>query len=339
MKRCNSLFLRTKALLVLWWMSLFLFLSPLSLLAQTDYSIESVPNVRLKDALNHVSNPDQILSTLYVDSINQVLCALEDSTGIEVAVVALKSIGKNEARKFAFDLFNHWGIGKKGEDNGLLLFLVTDPDQRAVVFETGYGIEDILPDATCYTIQQKCMLPAMKRGNYDVGMLQGIRAAAKYLYDDEPAKQSEGWGFWDELWFVLALILIIFLLWIVFYILPQYLFHRITNYFKTLLKKMKSDVCPECGKKTLKYQGDEITRKSTVKTKGEGYEIYVCKSCGYTKKEKFILSKLEIPGLKSDDSEPKRKRRSTEHSRPAGRRSGSSWGGGSSGGGGSISRF
>ena len=326
----SNLSLKYKVFIGLLWMSFFVICLPVNLYAQKVYSIETVPNVRLNDKQNHVSNPDQILSIVYVDSINHVLNELEDSVGVEVAVVALNSVGENDVRMFASDLFNRWGIGKKGKDNGLLVLLVTQPEQRAVIFETGYGIEGILPDATCFSIQQKFMLPEMKEGNYDTGMLNGIRAAVRYLYEDEQT----------ELWFSLILIASIFLLWLLFYILPQLLFRRMVNFFKTLFKKMKSDICPECGKKTLKYQGDEIVKQSTATAKGSGYEVYVCKSCGYTKKEKFTLSKREIPGLGVDDSDMNRRRRPTRssHSSRSGR-SGGSWGGGSSGGGGSISRF
>ena len=45
-------------------------------------------------------------------SINY-LNVVEDSLGIEVAVVAVNSIGDQDARMFATDLFKHWGLGTK----------------------------------------------------------------------------------------------------------------------------------------------------------------------------------------------------------------------------------
>lgn len=122
------------------------------------YTVETVPNAHVSDRSNRVSNPDGIILPEDVATINQMLQLVEDSLSIEVAVVAIESIGDNDARMFATDLFKHWGIGKKGEDNGLLILLVTDPAQRAVVFETGYGIEGILPDAICYRLQQNYMI-------------------------------------------------------------------------------------------------------------------------------------------------------------------------------------
>lgn len=96
-------------------------------------SIETIPNVRLSNRLNHVSNPDGIITPDDASRINQLLNVVEDSLGIEVAVVAVNSIGDQDARMFATDLFKHWGLGQKSKDNGLLIQLVTEPSQRSVV--------------------------------------------------------------------------------------------------------------------------------------------------------------------------------------------------------------
>ena len=150
-----------------------------------DYSIETIPNVRLSNRLNHVSNPDGIITPDDAARINQLLNVVEDSLGIEVAVVAVNSIGDQDARMFATDLFKHWGLGQKSKDNGLLIQLVTEPSQRSVVFETGYGIEGVLPDAICYRLQQRYMMPDLKAGNYSAGMLKGVMAVTKYLMSSD----------------------------------------------------------------------------------------------------------------------------------------------------------
>ena len=169
-----------------WWGLLWVCLfSCLSLFAATDYTVETIPNVRLTNRLNHVSDPDDLIQSQDEARINQALNLLEDSLGIEVAVVAVESIGENDARLFATDLFKHWGLGQKNRDNGLLIQLVTEPTQRSVVFETGYGIEGVLPDAICYRLQQRYMIPDMKAGDYSGGMLKGVIAVTQYLLSSE----------------------------------------------------------------------------------------------------------------------------------------------------------
>lgn len=79
------------------------------------YTLQDVPNVRLSDVRQYVSDPSHILSAPARDSINAVLGRLEASTGIETAVVMLPSIGEADIFNFGHELFRQWGIGK-GEE-------------------------------------------------------------------------------------------------------------------------------------------------------------------------------------------------------------------------------
>ena len=54
----------------------------LSLFAATDYTVETIPNVRLSNRLNHVSDPDDLIQPQDEARINQALNLLEDSLGI-----------------------------------------------------------------------------------------------------------------------------------------------------------------------------------------------------------------------------------------------------------------
>ena len=80
---------------------------------------------------------------------------------------------------FAHRLLNEWGVGKKGKNNGLVILLVTD--QRCIQFYTGYGLEGDLPDAICKRIQTRDMIPYLKDGNWDAGMVAGVRAVCGRL--------------------------------------------------------------------------------------------------------------------------------------------------------------
>ena len=323
-----------------WLLTSFLLLcSTLSMRAQAEYSLETVPNVRLQDRYNHVTNPDAILSTAYVDSINQVLNALEDSIGAQVAVVALNKVKGYEVKEFATRLFELWKIGEKGKDNGLLILLVTDPSQREITFETGYGLEGMLPDATCYQIQQKQMLPFMKEENYDVGMLKGVQATTKYLYGDvKEAKSHSFLSGEDVFWLIILGGLIVG--WLVFFVFIPVAFAYIVDFFQNLYRKKHPKICPKCGQKTLMFQRDEITKEPTATTKGSGCCIYECKNCGYVMKKRYTLDKQKPISFMSGKTGSNRHRRQGSSSGGSSSgSSGSSWGGGSSGGGGASSRF
>ena len=143
------------------------------------WTVEKVPNPKLQSN-NWVSNPDGILSTSVQQQINEIIQSLEDSLTIEVAVVALNSIGYDEPRDFAHRLFNEWKIGKKKDDNGLLILLTLD--NRDITFETGYGLEGVLPDAICKRIQMSAMVPYFSNDDWDEGMISGVKAVAKTIY-------------------------------------------------------------------------------------------------------------------------------------------------------------
>lgn len=329
MKNLNKIPVGRHLLALLLTGLLLVSLFPLHLSAATDYTVETIPNVRLSDRYNHVSNPDGIIQPQDVDRINRLLQIVEDSLGIEVAVVAVESIGDNDARMFATDLFQHWGLGKKGKDNGLLIQLVTEPTQRSVVFETGYGIEGVLPDAITYRLQQKYMIPDLKAGDYSTGMLKGIAAVKEYLMASDYERvamtgqgnrQAEG----DDMFLWLFLIMIV--------VFPAGIFILVS------FLKYRPRICPRCGQKTLVYVGQQVIQRATYNSEGLAEDTYRCKNCGYTEKKNRNISRL---------------RRSTGPVIIGGGGrgggfggfgggfggGGGSWGGGRSGGGGSISRF
>lgn len=289
-----------------------------------DYTIQTVPNVRLSDKNNHVSNPDGILNATDIQYINQALKQLEDSLGIEVAVVALESIGTNDARMFATDLFKHWGIGRKGEDNGLLIQLVTEPSQRSVVFETGYGLEGVLPDAICYRIQQQYMMTDLKAGHYSAGMLNGVMAVKDYLMASDYERSriigasdpEEDLPPWQVLLIIFGFPLMILLIAVLAY-----------------RQKHRKRTCPRCGQKTFAYVRREIVTKPTYRSQGLAVDVYRCTNCGYTERKNHTLNRLHESGggpiIFGGGGGLGR----------GGGFGGGSFGGGRSGGGGSISRF
>jgi|GEM_PF-1551718 len=76
---------------------------------------------------------------------------------------------------YAGDLFEHWGIGRKDIDDGLL-FLVSKSD-RKVAINTGYGTEHILHDSSAGRILDTCVVPRFRNGEYGLGIIDGLRAA------------------------------------------------------------------------------------------------------------------------------------------------------------------
>ena len=142
----------------------------LALTASAQWKVRSVPNTRLQGNEIHVSDPDGYLSDSSELYINTALSDNRDQA--DVFLVALSSIGDEEPKHFATELFNYWGIGDAETDNGVLLLFVED--QHAMEFETGYGAEATLTDATCAQIFNRTMVPYFKAGDYEGGLCAGV---------------------------------------------------------------------------------------------------------------------------------------------------------------------
>jgi len=145
----------------------FLFLSPIGIFSQS-FTVKSVPNPKTAISNSYISDPANLLSTADKNRLNRISTNLENISGAQVAIVMLPSIGEENPKEFSTALFNHWGVGQKYADNGLLILTVID--QRRTEFETGLGMEAILPDAICYRVGMQELVPHYKLGNYGKGL-------------------------------------------------------------------------------------------------------------------------------------------------------------------------
>jgi uncharacterized membrane protein YgcG len=150
--------------------------------AQKVYTTANVPNPK-KISNTWIADPDGYLKESTIQLLNSKSNTIERLNGTEVAVVVLGSIGSINPADFANELFNNWGVGKKGADNGLLILMVMD--KRRVEFSTGYGLEGKLTDIQCVRIQEKYMVPEFKKADYDRGLIAGLDATAEILVGSE----------------------------------------------------------------------------------------------------------------------------------------------------------
>ncbi len=107
---------------------------------------------------------------------------VEQKTGAEIVVATVRSVGDYDYADYANRLFEKWGIGKKGKDNGVLFFLTTG--ERKVRIEVGYGLEGALPDITVGRILDNHVIPDFRRGNYGAGILSGVQAIAGAIAEE-----------------------------------------------------------------------------------------------------------------------------------------------------------
>lgn len=225
------------------------------------YGVREIPNVQLQDRTRFVSNPDGILSRDAVARIDSICYSLKERGIAEVVVVAVDDIKSGDVFSFSQQLFTSWGVGDDELDNGLGILLVKD--MREVRFHTGYGLEGVLPDATCVQIQQDYMLPSFKEGDYSEGMVLGVEAVDSLLTNGElPRAKSEE----DEDAMILALIITLLLVAFTFIIVVR--------------ADRARRKCPNCGKHTLRVTERAVVEKSATHVTIQ--ETLVCDNCHTT---------------------------------------------------------
>jgi uncharacterized protein len=142
-------------------------------------TLEQVPNPRRQYG-GWVSDTANILSSSTENELNRLITQLEQRTGAEMAVVTVPNTqGYATPKAFTTQLFNYWGIGKAGRNNGVL-FLVSVGDRR-IEIETGRGLTTLLPDSQVQQIIDQQILPRFRAGDFDGGTLAGVRQLASAL--------------------------------------------------------------------------------------------------------------------------------------------------------------
>jgi len=129
-----------------------------------------------------------VIDPVHRHKILAVITELMQKTGIPIVVVTMPTINGADYNDYANRLYEAWGIGKKGIDKGVLIFLTMK--ERKMRIEVGYGMEGVIPDGLAGEIRDKYMLPYLKKNQFGQGILNGVVAIAKIIAQDAGVKLS-----------------------------------------------------------------------------------------------------------------------------------------------------
>ena len=166
----------SKKLEVIFVLVLFLFGIPFGALAE-----RPIPKPR-----GLVNDFADVIPASHEQKIGLLTGELFQKTGIPVVVVTMPDIGGAEYNEYANRLYNAWGIGRKGEDKGVLIFVTVK--ERKMRIETGYGVEGILPDGLVGEIRDRHMIPHLRHNDYGQGLLAGTLAVSRILAEHSGVK-------------------------------------------------------------------------------------------------------------------------------------------------------
>jgi uncharacterized protein len=155
--------------------------------------LSSISNPRTRDG-TWVTDTPGALRPETVARLNSRIAEVEQTNGVEVAVVVIRSLDGLSVEDAGVKLFESWGIGKKHQDNGLL-FLWSTGDRRVRV-EVGYGLEGALPDGKVGAILDAYVIPRFKAGEFDEGVLAGVEALLAVARNEPitlPSQKSESY--------------------------------------------------------------------------------------------------------------------------------------------------
>lgn len=126
-----------------------------------------------------------------VATLDARLSAYEAATGHQVLLYVTPSTGDTPTEDWAVRAFARWKVGRKGLDDGLILFVF--PQDRKVRIEVGYGLEQRIPDATAARIIRETMTPPLRAGRPDEAVVAGIDAVLGTL-GGEPRQDFDNGG-------------------------------------------------------------------------------------------------------------------------------------------------
>jgi uncharacterized protein len=165
-----------------------------------------------KEPTGWVNDYADILNSQEENYLNTKLGFYEDSTSTQIFIVTLNDHQGMSIEQLGAEIGEEWGVGQKGKENGLLILVF--PNDRQITIQTGYGLEEFVPDAIAKRIIENEITPAFKDGNYVLGLDKGTTVimdllSGKFSADQYSKQGSAGNAPIAGLIFIVLLLIII----------------------------------------------------------------------------------------------------------------------------------
>jgi len=141
-----------------------------------------------------VTDTAGLLSPDTVSDLNARLREFERETGHQVLVYIAPTTGGDPIDDWAVRAFARWQVGRKGLDDGLVLFIFRQ--DRTIRVEVGYGLEPRVPDVLASRIIRETIAPAIAAGQPDRGVTAGVDQLLRLI--GEPGQENSPAGGDDD---------------------------------------------------------------------------------------------------------------------------------------------
>jgi uncharacterized protein len=146
--------------------------------APASMDVDKVPNPLATTGL-WVGDNGGVLGPDYVALIQSVCETLKVKTDAEFAVITVDDLSGLPLENFTAKLFERFGVGVAGKENGLLLLF--SRDDKKIRFEVGYGMEGVITDSIAGRLLDEQALPFFREGQYGRGLYAVAKAAAEAI--------------------------------------------------------------------------------------------------------------------------------------------------------------
>ncbi|HEX7597117.1 MAG TPA: TPM domain-containing protein [Polyangia bacterium] len=133
-----------------------------------------------------VTDGSNLLSPAMREGLDRRLQAYQAGTGHQVLVWIGGTTGGDPLEDWTVRTFAAWKVGRKGLDDGLVLFVFTG--DHKVRMEVGYGLEGQVPDLVASRIIRESILPRLKAGDADGAINEGVDRILKVVGGDASAQ-------------------------------------------------------------------------------------------------------------------------------------------------------
>ncbi len=159
-----------------------LFLVLLVVIALHAFALDSGGAADFPRPIGAINDFAGVIPAQYKQQMENIAREVLEKTGAAVVVATVKDIEGQDPADYANRLYEAWGIGEKGKDKGVLIFLAHK--ERRVRIEVGYGLEGVLTDGISGEILDKYVVPLLKKEDYGGGLFNALIAVSSIAAKD-----------------------------------------------------------------------------------------------------------------------------------------------------------
>ena len=143
-----------------------------------DSSLPAIPKYEgyVTDGAHLFDDASRAKLEAFLDQVHQ-------KTGAQFAVLTVETCAPEAPDTYKTRVFQSWGIGDDARDDGLLLLVAMQ--ERAMRFETGYGLEGVLPDGWQGRMIREVALPLMREGRSADAITQAVLRTSTRIATDK----------------------------------------------------------------------------------------------------------------------------------------------------------